>query len=271
MGYPVTEISLGVDGKELTIGAGATVTVVSGATITGLTGATTFASAAEVKTATNTTKVISPKILADGLADYASKIILGTLSSANDTSGIAVSASVSKAFAVHADSGGSALTAGNIRAGLSRMLIGTAISDAGDTSTYGHEALLKMIVSVNVGGNQGGVLGHLESAGTLTLTGSINTVKAGVASFLDLAANATVAANTVVSAFGVNPANFGTTMNGRSAIIHVTNPMAGTWGSFLDLSTATGCTQDSAAGSTNDKHLKVRLNGVLYTIPMYKV
>ena len=270
MGYPTTEIRLENGGNLLTIGAAATVTVENGATITGLTGATTFASAAEVKTATNTTKVISPKILADGLADYAKKIILGTLSSASDTSGIAVSASASKAFAVHADSGGSALTAGNIRAALARMLIGTAISSGGDISSYGLEGLLKSIVSVNVGGNQAGLLGHFESAGTLTLTGSINVVKAGVASFLDLAANATVAANTVVSAFGVNPANFGTVMTGRSAIIHVTNPMAGTWGSFLDMSTATGLTQDTAAGATNDKFLKVSLNGVAYTIPMYK-
>jgi hypothetical protein len=193
---------------------------------------------------------------------------MGTLSSANDVSGIPLTASVNKAHAVHADTGGVALTAGNIRASLNRFLIGTAITSGADISTYGEEALLKMIVSVNVGGNQAGKLGHLESAGTLTLTGTINTVRAGVTSFLDLAANATVAAGTVVSAYGVNPANFGTTMNGRSSIIHVTNPMAGTWGSFLDMSTATGLTQDSAAGATGDKFLKVYLNGVLYTIAM---
>ena len=193
---------------------------------------------------------------------------MGTLSSANDTSGVPLSSSKTGVLKINADTGGVALTGGNVRAGVFRFLLGTAITSGADISTYGLEGLLKMIVSINVGGNQGGLLGHLESAGTVTLTGSINTIKAGVASFLDLAANATVAAGSVVSAFGVNPANFGTTMNGRSAIIHVTNPMAGTWGSFLDMSTATGLTQNSAAGSTKDKFLKVYLNGVLYTIEM---
>jgi hypothetical protein len=268
MGYPTCENRRVAGSDKWIIGAGGTLEFEEGATVTGLVATATFATAAEVKTATEEAKVISPKILADGLGDYASKIILGTLSSSNDTSGIPLSAVVNKAFAVHADSGGSALTAGNIRAALMRMLIGTAISGGADISTYGMEALLKSRVSVNVGGNQAGVLGHYESVNTITLTGSINTVKAGVASFLDLAANATVAAGTVMSAFGVNPANFGTTMNGRTAIIHVTNPMAGTWGSFLDLSTATGCTQDSAAGAVGDKFLKVCLNGVLYTIAM---
>lgn len=192
----------------------------------------------------------------------------GELSSSADGSGIALSASQTAALRVHADTGGAALAASNTRAALFRYLIGYAPTGGGDTSMYGAECLVKSIAAVNTIGNQGGVLGHFESQGTVTLTGSINTVRAGVASFLDLAANATVAANTVVSAFGVNPANFGTTMNGRSAIIHVTNPMAGTWGSFLDLSNATGCTQDSAAGATGGKFLKVYLNGVLYTIAM---
>lgn len=193
----------------------------------------------------------------------------GTLSSANDTSGVHLSASTNAAQKVCADTGGAALTAGNVRATLSRFLIGTT-PGAVDVSTYGHESLLKFIASSNVGGNQAGVLGHLESAGTLTLTGTKNTVRAGVASFVDLAENATIAANTVVAAYGVNPANFGTTNNGRTSIIHVTNPMAGTWGSFLDMSDATGLTQNSAAGATGDKFLKVYLNGVLYTIAMVR-
>lgn len=192
----------------------------------------------------------------------------GTLSSANDTSGIAISSTNSKALGIHADTGGVALTAGNYRAGLLRFLVGTAIT-TGDISTYGAECLLKTIVNVTVTGNRAGVLGHYESAGTLTLTGGINSVNAGVASFLDIAAGGTVAANTVVSAFGVNPANFGT-MTGRSTIIHVTNPMASTWGSFLELSSATGVTQDSAAGATGDKFLKVYVNTVLYTIAMLR-
>jgi hypothetical protein len=201
------------------------------------------------------------------VATKASGYALGTLSSANDTSGVALSSAKTFAHRVCADTGGAALTASFTRAAAARYLIGTAISSGADISTAGFEGLLKSIVSVNVGGNQGGLMGHYETAGTLTLTGSINTVKAGVAAFLDIATGGTVAAGTVVSAFGVNPANFGT-LTGRASIIHVTNPMAGTWSSFLDLSTATGCTQNTAAGAVGDKFLKVYVNGVLYTIAM---
>jgi hypothetical protein len=193
----------------------------------------------------------------------------GVSSSAADGYGLALSAANTAALKIYADTGSAALAGStNTRAAQFRYLIGTSPTAGGDISTYGAECQLKTIVDANVVGNQGGVCGHYETQGALTLTGSINSVKAGVASFLDLGAGAIVATNTVVSAFGVNPANFGTTMNGRSAIIHVTNPMAGTWTSFLSLSSATGCTQDAAAGTTGGKFLKVYLNGVLYTIAM---
>jgi hypothetical protein len=234
-----------------------------------------LATTVEVTTGTDTERAVTAAGVMAALGALAFPIVatkasgyaLGTLSSANDTSGVALSAAKTFAHRVCADTGGAALAASFTRAMAARYLIGTAITSGADISTAGFEGLLKSIVSVNVGGNQGGVMGHYETAGTLTLTGSINTVKAGVASFLDLATGATVAAGTVVSAYGVNPANFGT-LTGRASIIHVTNPMAGTWSSFLDMSTATGLTQDSAAGTVGDKFLKVYLNGVLYTIAM---
>lgn len=193
-------------------------------------------------------------------------IALGVLSSSADGSGVALSSGLTKAAGIYADTGGAALTGGFERALQSRFLIGTAISSGADISTAGFEGLLKMIVSVNVGGNQAGVVGHLETAGTLTLTGSINTVKAGVSSFVDLAAGATIAAATVVSAFGVHPANFGT-VTGRTAVVHVTNPVSGTWGSLFDLSGDQGL-QGSAAGSTNDKFGVIYVSGVKYTFPL---
>lgn len=256
-----TEMIMTQDATTLQVGK-VTVDAIKTYTLTGITASTTELNYVDI-TALGTGE--ASKVLS---LDANKTFKIGTLSSANDTSGVPLTATINKVVAINADTGGTALGAGNTRAAAFRFLLGTAITSGADISAYGAECLLKNIVSVNAGGNMGGVLGHFESAGTLTLTGSINTVKAGVASFLDLAANATVAAGTVVSAFGVNPANFGTTMNGRSAIIHVTNPMAGTWGSFLDLSTATGCTQDSAAGATTDKYLKVYINGTLYTIAM---
>lgn len=189
----------------------------------------------------------------------------GAVSSSADGSGVPLSASVTAALSVCADTGSAALAASNTRAARFRYLIGTT-PGTGDISMYGAESLLKVIASSNTTGNWGGILGHLESQGTLTITGSVNTVRAGVASFLDLASGATVAGSTIVSAFGVNPANFGTTMTGRATIIHVTNPMASTWNSFLELSSATGCTQDTAAGASGHKYLKVYINGTLYTI-----
>jgi hypothetical protein len=127
-----------------------------------------------------------------------------------------------------------------------------------------------MIVSVNVGGNQGGVLGHLETAGTLTLTGSINTVKSGVASFVDLATGAVIAASTVVSAFGVNPANLtGVTKTGRLAIVHVTAPAGNYWDSLFDISGPNGIAA-AAAGATQDKFGVIYCDGVKYTFPLYR-
>lgn len=201
----------------------------------------------------------------------AGQLSIATLSSANDTSGVALSASKTYGFRVCADTGGAALASGSVRAGVSRMIIGTAITSGADISTYGHECLLKSIVSVNVGGNQAGVLGHYESITGVTLTGNIDTVKAGVASFLDLATTTTIPTGAVVSAFGVNPANFGGAMSGRASIIHVTNPMSGTWSCFLDLGNVTGCTQDTAAGTTGGKFLKIYINSVLYTAALVTV
>lgn len=75
MGYPITKNRMidggdeWVVGGKLTVEAAAEVEVEAGATITGLTGATTFASAAEVKTGTVTTKVIAPDTLLADLVD----------------------------------------------------------------------------------------------------------------------------------------------------------------------------------------------------------
>lgn len=258
-----------VIGGTLTVTAAGTLAIVNGATVTGLTGQTTFASAAEIETGTESAKVIAPDTLKAALAALPYKILQGTLSSANDTSGVAVSAANSKAQAVHADSGGVALTAGNIRAALARMLIGTAINSVGgDISVSGHESLLKLIASVNVGGNLSGGMHHLKSAGTLTLTGTINTVRAAVGAFIDLAAGATVAAGTVISALGVHPANFGT-CNGRKSIVHVTNPFAGAWDALFDVSGDQGIAA-AAAGAVNDKHGVIYISGVKYTWPLVR-
>ena len=235
------------------------------------------ASDAQAKAGVATDVALTPANLMAALAalDFpivasktAATISLGTLSSANDTSGVALSSSKTSALKICADTGGVALTGGFERAIQGRFLLGTAITSGADISAAGIEGLLKMIVSVNVGGNHAGIMGHLESAGTLTLTGSINVVKSGVASFVDLATGATIAAGTVVSAFGVNPENFGT-VTGRTALIHATAPVAGAWGALFDLSGNQGIAT-SAAGSTNDKFGVIYIDGTKYTFPLSK-
>ena len=206
------------------------------------------------------------------VADANNYFQFGVRSSANDTSGVTVSAAVDQVFGVFADSGGVALTAGFIRSACSRMFVGTAISGGGDISITGQEGLVKFGASANIGGNVGGVMGHLETTGTLTLTGSLHCIKSAVAAFLDLASGTTIAASTVVSAFGVNAANLGTVMTGRSTIIHVTNPMASTWGSFAEFDSATGCTAAHAsAGADGGIDLLVRVNGSAYAIRLMAV
>lgn len=202
--------------------------------------------------------------------DILGSIAAGVVSSANDTSGVHLNTAKTKVVGINADTGGVGLSVdGNYRAAEFRFLIGTAIA-SGNISTYGSQGHLKMIANVNTGGNQAGALGHLESAGVITMTGSINLVKAGFASFVDLATGAVIAAGTVVSAFGVNPANFtGVTVNGRLALMHVTAPAGAFWGSLFDISGLNGLAV-AAAGATQDLHGIIYYNGVKYTFPLYR-
>ena len=274
---PVTANRMLDGGAEWVIGAAGKLTFEAGATVAGLVAAATFASAAEIEAGTEAAKVIGPDQLKLALAALPYPITmsklggfaLGVLSSVNDTSGVAFSGSKTKAMGVYADTGGVALTDGAfVRAVAARQLIGTAITGAPNVSAAGLEGLLKFIASANMGGNVGGVMGHLESAGTLTLTGTINTVKAAVAAFLDLATGATIAAGTVVSAFGVNPANLtGVVKTGRLAIVHVAAPAGNTWDSLFDISGPNGIAA-AAAGAVQDKFGVIYCDGVKYTFPL---
>jgi hypothetical protein len=263
---PASDVNL-ADTVEAIVAALATTTIYTPATLwTGVTAGAVLASRVVTVDANRDVATLR-NVTLDGTLTVGvlGALTLGVLSSANDTSGVHLTASKSKAVGVNADTGGAALTAGFVRAAAARFLIGTAISSGADISTCGFEGLLKMIVSVNVGGNQSGVMGHLETAGTLTLTGSSNVVKSGVSSFVDLAAGATIAAATVVSAYGVHPANFGT-VTGRTTLLHVTAPFAGNWGSFAELpSNSDGC-QAAAAGAVAGPFLKFYINGVLCTV-----
>ena len=267
---PVSDVNL-ADTLESIVTALASTTIYTPATLwTGVTAGTVTASRV-VSVDANRDVATLRNVGMDGTLTISKlgAVALGVLSSANDSSGVPLSASVTKAAGFYADTGGVALASGFERAVAARFLIGTAISSGADKSTAGLEGLLKMIVSVNVGGNQAGVVGHLETAGTLTLTGSSNVVKSGVSSFIDLATGATIAAATIVSAFGVHPAKFGT-VTGRTTLLHVTAPFAGNWGSLVELPSTSDACQAAAAGTTAGPFVKLYINGVLHTIATVK-
>ena len=268
---PAVDVNL-ADTLESLVAALASTTLVSPNTL--LTGVTAGAVTASKALSADASRNIATlhNVTMDGalVLSAAGSIALGTVSSGNDTSGLTLNGTTTKALGICADTGGVALADNTFtRAASLRYLIGTAITGSPNASEAGVEGLLKHIVSDNSGGNESGVMGHFESAGTLTLTGGSNVVRSGVSSFVDLATGATIPSGTVLSAFGVHPANFGT-LTGRAAVIHVTAPVAGNWSSLVELPSTSDACQAAAAGTTAGPHVKLYIGGVLHTIPTVK-
>jgi hypothetical protein len=265
---PVDDKNLG-DTLEALVAALSTTSLVQPSTLlAGLTAGTVVASrAVTVDGSRNVATIHSLSMDGTLTLSAAGLYAQGVSSSSVDTAGVTLNASVTKAHGVYADTGGAALTDGiSVRASHARFLIGTAISATPNASAFGLEGQLKHIVSDNSGGNEAGIMGHFESQGTLTLTGSINTVRAAVSGFMDLAAGATIAANTVISGLGLHPANFGT-KTGRAAAVHITNPVAGNWDSLFDVSGLNGIANAGLSG-TQDRWGVIYCDGVKYTFPL---
>ena len=184
---------------------------------------------------------------------------IGEWSSATAGYGVAISATLTKAWDVSADDGGVALTAGAYRAARHRMLLTKACA-AGDISVYGHESHLKVVADYSAAtGILGGEWGYLE----LASGGKVN-VGGAVVGHVDVPTGAYAISH--VAAFLGKSNDLGGTHTGTVSGIYFPNPGAGTFDALLDLDAATGMTQATAAGSGGSTYLKVIIGGVLHTV-----
>lgn len=186
-------------------------------------------------------------------------IQIGEFASVAAGSGFKLSSLRTAAFRVYADDGGVALTAGAYRAAAGRMLLTTACA-AGDISVYGHQSQLKIAADYSLAtGILGGQWGYVE----MVSGGNIN-VGGALVGHVDVPSGATV--TTCLAGLLIKSNDLGGTHTGRVAGIYVPNPGAGTFDCFLELGSATGMTQDAAAGSNPGKFLVGYYNGAKFTI-----
>lgn len=179
---------------------------------------------------------------------------IGKFVSAAVGSGMIVNSSKTKAHAVYADDNSVALTAGAYKAALARLLIlGTCA--AGDISAFGHQGQLKVKGDMSLAtGHLAGAYGYLE----LASGGNVN-VAAGVKAMADLPSGATVTG--ILSALLIASNDLGGTKTGKCSMVHIPNPVSGTWDYFLDFGSAPGAiAADTSATPANATHkIKCRI------------
>lgn len=147
---------------------------------------------------------------------------IGEFVSAAAGSGMVISSSRTAGFRIYADDGAAALTAGSYRAGISRMLVVNAIT-TGDISIFGFQGQIKVKANVASSGHLAGLWGYAEISGA-----SVSNV-AGVKAMIDVPSGATVASGAVASGLMIVSNDLGGTITGDTAMIHVPNPVSGTW------------------------------------------
>jgi len=180
-------------------------------------------------------------------------------SSTANAADMALSSNRTKALDVCADDGAAALTAGSYQATRSRVLLAKAIA-SGDISVQGILGQCKVVANVAATAFLAGVRGYVEVAGA-----SISSAT-GVRGMIDVPSGATIAAGCYASAFQASSNDLGGTHAGKAAVMHVNNPVAGTWDAFLAIDAACGALADTGAGGGTSKYLKVLLGGVAYSI-----
>jgi hypothetical protein len=187
-------------------------------------------------------------------------VCIGEFSSSTaNAANMALSSSRTKALDICADDGAAALTAGSYQTVRSRVLLAKAIA-SGDISVQGLLGQCKVVANVASTGYLSGVRGYVEVSGA-----SVSSC-AGVRGMVDVPSGATIAASNYASAFMACSNDLGGTHTGKAVVMHVPNPVAGTWDAYLALDASTGCIADSGAGGATSKYLKVLLGGVAYSI-----
>lgn len=168
-----------------------------------------------------------------------------TASGSSATYGKTLSSSITKAFDVCADDGGTALTAGAYRAVRNRLLLTAAVS-AGDISAYGHQGQLKITADESAAtGILGGEWGYVE----LASGGNVN-VAGGIVAHVDCPSGATITG--VLAGLIIKTNDLGGTHTGKASMVYMPNEGAGSWDYCLDF--ATGVAVAAANTHTIDSH-----------------
>lgn len=173
---------------------------------------------------------------------------VGKFVSAATGSGMVLNSTKTKAFAVYADDGGTALSGTDIRTSISRMLITKAITDS-DLTLSGHVGQIK-VGAVDISANTSyvsGLRGYLE----VTAAGTVHTAT-GVRAGVDLPSTAVIATGGVLSGLLIDAITLAGTHTGVAAMVNVPNPGAGTWDYFLNFGSAPGAiVADTSATPAN--------------------
>jgi hypothetical protein len=191
---------------------------------------------------------------------------IGEFSSVTAGFGSKISSSITAIERKYFDDGGVALTTGNLRASLSRLLITTAVTGGSFTARalMGHTKVHASIIS---SGPIAGVEGYLECSGT----GHIDRAT-GVRGVADLPSGAVIHTSGVLSAFMGYSVDLGGTHTGKAVILDVPTPLAGTWDALLNIDATSGCTT-AGTTKTTPGGVGVWLNaivaGTAYYIPCY--
>lgn len=190
---------------------------------------------------------------------------IGEFSSTGDNF-FAIDASTrTKALDVCVDDGGTALTAGSMRAARSRFLVRTAIADSPDLSVFGHQGHVKVgAVSVTNSARFAGLWGYFESVSGSTLGGNY----AGVYAMADLPTGATLSSGAVLSGLQIGSNDLGGTSTGDMSCIHVPNPVTGTWDYLFQVGTTPGFSSASDTAVTANLRWAVKIGDSVHYIPL---
>jgi hypothetical protein len=183
---------------------------------------------------------------------------VGEFSSTVAGSGVAVSATRTKALDVCADDNNTTLAAGSYRATRNRFLITKAIAGA-DVSIDGDFGHVKIAgVDLNSVGTVSGCDGYIEC----TATASIHSTGAviGVRGRIDLPSGAVNHGSYPLGAFGTFYDDLGGTHTTPVVLFNQGPLKAGTWDAFANFTATGGCIATTAGGSAT-QYLVVMVDG----------
>lgn len=211
-------------------------------------GATAWNSLTYTPTDSTTINVYLP----DGIEDFADAygninlvdaagnvegVAIGAISSTIGSAYV-VTAAKTKAAAICAEDGASAITTGSsVRALEARILLAGANTSA-NVSAFGAIGHIKQIASFGSIGHKAGLWGYAEMAASSAAIAA--NLTSGILAMLDVPATAVIAASGIASAIAIASQSLAGTHTGSAVCINVETPLAGTWDALLALTAASG-------------------------------